>query len=119
MVEDGAGALDISGGAVLNGAGILFIPRVLQLREATLNWQGLVVIVGDGDLRASDPAVCGQIIGAVVVRDDAAVDRKLDLDLIQHSGSCNRFTVSYSCEAVARALALLMRTDSRMEKFDG
>jgi hypothetical protein len=42
MVEDGAGALDISGGAVLNGAGILFIPRVLQLREATLNWQGLV-----------------------------------------------------------------------------
>jgi len=119
MVEDGAGALDISGGAVLNGAGILLIPRVLQLREATLNWQGLVVIIGDGDLRASDPAVCGQIIGAVVVRDDAAVDRKLDLDLIQHSGSCTRFAVSYSCEAVARALALLMRTDSRMEKFDG
>ena len=119
IVEDGTGALDIGDGAVLNGAGILFIPRVLQLRAATLNWQGLVVIVGDGDLRASDPAGCGQIVGAVVIRDDAAMDRKLDLDLIQHSGSCPRFAVSYSCEAVAHALALLMRTDSRMEKFDG
>ena len=119
MIEDGTGTLDISGGAVLNGAGILLIPRVLQLREATVNWHGLVVIVGDGDLRASDPAVCGQIVGAVVVRDDAAVDRKLDFDVIQHTGSCNRFAVNYSCEAIARALALLMRTDSRMEKFDG
>jgi hypothetical protein len=119
VIEDGTGALDISGGAVLTGAGILLVPRVLQLREATVNWHGLVVIVGDGDLRASDPAVCGQIVGAVVVRDDAARDRKLDLDVIQHTGSCPRFAVNYSCEVVARALALLMRTDSRMEKFDG
>jgi hypothetical protein len=119
VIEDGTGALDISGGAVLNGAGILLIPRVLQVREATVNWHGLVVIVGDGDLRASDPAVCGQIVGAVVIRDDAAVDRKLDFDVIRHTGSCNRFAVNYSCEAIARALALLMRTDSRMEKFDG
>jgi hypothetical protein len=104
---------------VLNGAGILLVPRVLQVREATVNWHGLVVIVGDGDLRASDPAVCGRIVGAVVVRDDAAVDRKLDFDVTRHTGRCNRFAVNYSCEAIARALALLMRTDSRMEKFDG
>ena len=119
VIEDGTGALDISGGAVLTGAGILLVPRVLQLREATINWHGLVVIVGDGDLRASDPAVCGQIVGAIVVRDDAAGDRKLDLDVIQHSDSCHRFAVNYSCEVVARALALLMRTDSRIEKVDG
>lgn len=119
MIEDGTGALGISGGAVLNGVGILFLPRVLQLHEATVNWHGLIVIVGDGDLRASHPAVCGQIVGAVVIRDDATGDRKLDLDVIQHTGSCPRFAVNYSCEALARALALLMRTDSRMEKFDG
>lgn len=119
VIEDGTGALDISGGAVLNGAGILFIPRVLHLREATVNWQGLVVIVGDGDLRASDQAACGQIVGAVVLRDDRAGDRKLDLDVVQHTGRCSPLAVTYSCEAVTRALVLLMRTDSRMEKFDG
>jgi hypothetical protein len=119
VIENGTGALAISGGAVVNGAGILLVPRVLQLHEATVNWHGLVVIVGEGDLRASDPAVCGQIVGAVVVRDDAVGNRKLDLDVIQHTGSCPRFAVNYSCEVVARALALLMRTDSRIEKFDG
>ncbi len=119
VLEDGSDALDISGGAVVNGAGILLIPRVLHLRQATLNWQGLVVIVGDGDLRASDPAVCGQIVGGVVLRDDAAGDRKLDLDMVRDTGSCSPFAVNYSCEAVTRALALLMRTDSRLEKFDG
>jgi hypothetical protein len=119
VVEDGTSALDINGGTVLNGAGILLVPRVLQLGEATVNWQGLVVIVGDGDLRASDPAVCGQITGAVIVRDDTAGDRKLDLDVVQHTGSCTPFAVNYSCEAVTRALTLLMRTDSRVEKFDG
>lgn len=119
VIEDGSGALDISGGAVLNGAGILLIPRVVHMREATMNWQGLVVIVGDGDLRASDPAACGQVVGAVVLRDDSAGDRKLDLNVVQHTGSCSPFAVNYSCEAVTRALALLMRTDSRIEKFDG
>lgn len=119
VLEDGSDALDISGGAVVNGAGILLIPRVLHLRQATLNWQGLVVIVGDGDLRASAPAVCGQIVGGVVLRDDAAGDRKLDLDMVQDTGGCSPFAVNYSCEAVTRALALLMRTDSRLEKFDG
>jgi hypothetical protein len=119
VLEDGADAFEISGGAVLNGVGILLVPRVLQLRASTVNWQGLVVIVGDGDLRADDPAVCGQIVGGVIIRDDTAMDRKFDLDVIERTGSCTPFAVNYSCEAVARALALLMRTDSRMEKFDG
>jgi hypothetical protein len=119
VLEDGADALEISGGAVLNGVGILLVPRVLQLRASTVNWQGLVVIVGDGDVRADSPAVCGQIVGAVIIRDDAAMDRKFDLDVIERTNGCTPFAVNYSCEAVARALALLMRTDSRMEKFDG
>jgi hypothetical protein len=118
-IEDGAGSLEISGGTVINGAGILLVPRILQLRNATLNWQGLVVIVGNGDLQAGDSGACGQILGAVVIRDDSAVDRKFDLDVVEQNGGCTPFAVNYSCEAVTRALALLMQTVSWTEKFDG
>jgi len=118
-IEDGVSSLEISGGAVVNGVGILIIPRVLQLRNATLNWQGLVVIAGDGDLRADNSGACGQILGALVIRDDAAADRKFDLDVVAQTGGCAPFAVNYSCEAVARALTLLMQTVSWTEKFDG
>jgi hypothetical protein len=118
QIEDGAEALDLSGGATINGVGVLIIPRVVRLANATLNWQGIVLILDDGDLRAEDPAACGQILGAVIVRDDAATDRKLDLDLVRRSdGGCMPFTVSYSCESVTRSLLLLMRTISWSENF--
>ena len=119
VIEDGSSPLEVSGGAMLGGVGVLVIPRVLQLRNATLNWQGLVVVVGDGDLRAEDANVCGQILGALVIRDDVAADRKFDLDVVKQNGSCAPFAVNYSCEAVARALTLLMQTVSWTEKFDG
>ena len=119
QIEDGASALEMSGGSTINGVGILLVPRVLQLRNATLNWQGIVMIVGDGDLRVEDPAACGQIVGTVVIRDDPTPDRKFDLDLVERNGSCSPFAVNYSCEAVTRALTLLMQTVSWIEKFDG
>jgi hypothetical protein len=118
QIEEGTEALDLSGGATINGVGVLIIPRAVRLENATLNWQGIVLVLGDGDLRAEDPAACGQILGAVIVRDDSAADRKLDLDLVRRSdGGCMPFTVSYSCESVTRALLLLMRTVSWIEKF--
>jgi hypothetical protein len=117
QVEDGFGELDLSGGMVVNGAGVLLIRRVVRLRNATLNWQGIVLVVGDGDLQVEDPAACGQVLGAVVVRDDARPDRKLDLDRVKRSGGCAPFAVNYSCEAVTRALMALMRTVSWIEKF--
>ncbi|MCS6925164.1 MAG: hypothetical protein NZ578_04590 [Candidatus Binatia bacterium] len=116
LVEDGGEALDVRGGAVVNGAGVLLVPRVLRLMNATLNWIGLVLITDDGDLRVEDPAACGQILGAVIVRDDAVFDRKFDLDLVQATGSCPPFAVNYSCEAVFRALTMLMRTVSWTEQ---
>lgn len=119
LIEDGAGALEISGGAIVNGVGILLVPRIVQLRNATLNWRGVVVIVGDGDLRAEHAAACGQITGSVVIRDDAALDRKFDLDLVEATILCSPFAVNYSCEATTRALALLAQTVSWTEKFDG
>jgi hypothetical protein len=119
VVEDGTGALEISGRAIVNGAGVLLVPRVVQLRNATLNWRGMVVIVDDGDLRIGDVAACGQITGSVVIRDDATLDQKFDLDLVEATALCSPFAVNYSCEATTRALALLARTVSWTEKFDG
>jgi hypothetical protein len=115
-VEDDPGELEVSGGAVINGAGVLLIPRGVRLKNATLNWQGLVLIVEDGDLRVEDPTACGQVLGAVVVRDDPTPDRKLDLDKVERSGGCSPLTINYSCEAVTRALTVLMKTVSWTEK---
>jgi hypothetical protein len=117
QVDSGAGALDIDGGAVVNGAGVLLIPRAVQLGNATLNWKGLIVITGAGDLRVEDEAACGQVLGAVLVHDDATLDRKLDLDKVKNTGGCAPFAVNYSCEAVTRALTTLMRPVSWVEKY--
>ena len=119
LIEEGATPLALSGGAVINGAGILLVPRVVQLKNATLNWHGLVLIIGNGDVRVDDAAACGQILGSVVIRDDALLDRKFDLDLATGTGSCPPFAVNYSCETTTRALALLAQTVSWTEKFDG
>lgn len=119
LIDDAASAIEISGGATVNGVGILLVSRVVQLKNATLNWRGMVFIVGDGDLRVEDTAACGQVNGSVVIRDDATLDRKFDLDLAEGTESCSAFAVNYSCEATTRALALLARTVSWTEKFDG
>jgi hypothetical protein len=119
VIEDGAPAIEISGGATVNGVGILFVPRVVELKNATLNWHGLVFIIGGGDLRVENAAACGQINGSIVIRDDATLDRKFDLDLVEATADCSPFTVNYSCEATTRALALLAQTVSWTEKLDG
>lgn len=115
--EEGDGALDIDNGAIVDGAGVLVIPRVVRLGNATLNWRGIILVTGSGDLRVEDAAACGQALGSVLVHDDATPDRKLDLDKVQKTGGCAPFSLSYSCEAVTRALTTLMRTVSWVEKY--
>jgi hypothetical protein len=116
QVDDGTDAIDIDSGAVVSGTGVLLIPRVVRLGNATLNWTGLVVITGAGDLRVEDASACGQMLGVVLVHDDATLDRKLDLDKVQRGG-CPPFAINYSCEAVTQALTTLMRTVSWIEKY--
>jgi hypothetical protein len=117
QVDEGEGEIDLDGGAIVNGTGVLRISRAVRLGDATLNWQGVIVITGAGDLRIEHPAACGQVLGAIVVRDDAVLDRKLDLDLVARGGGCPPFAINYSCEAVTRALTALMRTVSWVEKY--
>ena len=94
------------------------ISRAGLLQNVTLHWQGIVLILDDGDLRATGPNVCGQILGAVVVQDDGKRDQKLDFDRVTRSSSCSPLAVNYSCETVTRALVLLQRTLSWTEQFD-
>lgn len=115
-IEAGAGPFDIDGGATVDGVGVLLIPRVVRLGDATFNWKGVIVLTGAGDLHAVAPSLCGQVLGAVIVDDDAMLDRKLDFDLVQR-GSCPPFAINYSCEAVTRALTTLLHTVSWVEKY--
>ena len=115
-IDEGAGAIDLDGGVMVEGTGILLIPRVVRLSNATLNWKGLIVLTDAGDLRIENAPVCGQVLGAMVVHDDAALDRKLDFDKAQLDG-CAPLSIGYSCEAVTRALTVLMRTVSWIEKY--
>ena len=117
-IEDGGGPLDLDGGAVVQGAGLLLISRVVRLGRASLNWRGLVLIVDGGDLRVTDAGACGHILGAVVIRDNAVPNQKFDLDRVRAGPRCRPLTVSYSCDAVHRALSLFMRTVSFREGFD-
>ena len=98
---------------------MLIISRGVRLKNATFNWQGLVFIMNNGDLQVDDPDACGQISGAVVIRDNATPNRKFDLDRVDDEAEvCDPFAVNYSCEAVNRALSLFMRTVSFREKFN-
>ena len=118
QIQDGHGLLRIHDGARVQGFGLLIIPRVVLLSNVTFQWQGIVVIVDDGDLRAEGPNVCGQILGAVLVQDGGTLGRKLDFDRVKRTGTCAPLAVNYSCEAVTRALVLLQRTVSWTEQFD-
>ena len=116
-IDEGAGVIDLDNGVTVDGTGVLVISRIVRLSNATLNWRGLILITGAGDLRIEEAPACGRVFGAMIVRDDAALDRKLDFDKAQLDGGCAPLSIAYSCEAITRALAALMRTVSWVEKY--
>ena len=118
QVRAGTGALRMGSNARVTGSGVLIIPRTVLLSNVTFQWQGIVLILDDGALRAAGPQVCGQILGAVLVQNNGSPGQKLDFGRVQRSGSCAPLAVNYSCAAVVRALALLHRTVSWTEQFD-
>ena len=117
-IEEGRDPLDIDARAIVQGAGVLIISRSVRLKNATFNWQGLVFMVNNGALQVDDPDACGQISGAVVIRDNAISNRKFDLDRVERNGRCSPFAVNYSCEAINRALSLFMRSVAWTEQFN-
>ena len=118
QIQAGPSPLRMGDNAQVTGSGILLIPRVVLLNNVTLQWQGIVIIMGEGDLRAVGPNVCGQILGAVLVQESGTPGQRLDFNRVQRSSACAPFAVNYSCAAVVRALMLLHRTVSWTEQFD-
>ncbi len=118
QIQAGSSSLRMENDARVTGAGILIVPRVVLLDNVTFQWQGIVVIMGEGALRAVGPNVCGQILGAVLVQDNGSPGQKLDFARVQRSSACTPLAVNYSCAAVVRALMLLHRTVSWTERFD-
>ena len=120
-VRGGTGPLRIGNGARLSGAGVLVIGRAVELGQAGLDWRGLVLLVDDGALRAAEPEVCGQILGAVVIDAGAATSApgggRFDLNRVTRR-NCAPLAINYSCETVTRALLLLQRTLSWTERLD-
>ncbi|MFQ5916968.1 MAG: hypothetical protein ACE5I0_04065 [Candidatus Binatia bacterium] len=123
-VQQGAD-LDIKDGAVVNGAGILIVPKRLRIRDATFNWQGIVLVVEDGDFRADTGGggsgnTCGAINGALILQDDQGNDTKLDLDKVTDGGCTSPdkpFSINFSCDAVNVSLRSLLKQISWVEKF--
>ena len=118
QIQAGSSSLRMENNTRVTGAGILIVPRVVLLDNVTFQWQGIVVIMGEGNLRAVGPNVCGQILGAVLVQDNGSPVQKLDFVRVQRSSACPPLAMNYSCGAVVRALMLLYRTVSWTEQFD-
>ena len=118
QLQEGPSSLRMGNNARVTGAGILIIPRVVLLSNVTFQWQGLVVIVDEGDLRAVGPNVCGQILGAVLVQDNGSSSQNLDFNRVRRGSACPPCAINYSCAAVVRALMLLHRTVSWTEQVD-
>ena len=120
-VPGGTGPLRIGNGARLSGAGVLVVSRAVELGQASLDWHGLVLLVDDGALRVTEPEMCGQILGAVVVDAGAAASvpgsGRFDLNQVTRR-NCAPLAVNYSCQTVTRALLLLQRTLSWTERLD-
>ena len=117
--------LDIKDGAVVNGAGIMIVPKRLRIRDATFNWQGIVLVVEDGDFRVGASGggsenSCGAINGSLILQDDQGNDTKLDMDKVSGDGctSPNKpFAINFSCDAVNVSLQFLLKQISWVEKF--
>ena len=75
----------------LSGYGVLVIPSALEITNATLRWNGIVVIKSSGGHVTINSGATGFINGALLLQPGAA------LNLQNNSGG---FRLTYSCEAI-------------------
>ena len=119
---DGASNLVLKDGAVVQGAGVLILPRELDVEDATFDWKGLIVILENGKIVALRDA-CGEICGGLLLQtNNDRNNARLDLDKSRASATClkpnNAFSITRCCDALDEARQLLTRTVSWREVFD-
>jgi hypothetical protein len=83
--------LSLQNNVVLSGYGLLIIPIALEISNATLQWNGIVVIQSATGHVTLNSGATGFINGALLIQPGAA------LNLQSTSGS---FRLTYSCDAV-------------------
>src|SRR4029077_4756261 len=83
--------LSLQGGTVLSGYGVLVIPYALEISNATLRWNGIVVVKSAGGHVTVNAGATGFINGALLMQPGSALN-------LQNSATAFRLT--YSCEAI-------------------
>jgi hypothetical protein len=83
--------LSLQNNVVLSGYGLLIIPSALEISNATLQWNGIVVIQSPTGHVTLNSGATGFINGALLIQPGAA------LNLLSSSGA---FRLTYSCDAV-------------------
>lgn len=83
--------LSLQGGTVLSGYGVLVVPYALEISNATLRWNGIVIVKSAGGHVTINPGAAGFINGALLLQPGA------ELNLQNNSGA---FRLTYSCEAI-------------------
>jgi hypothetical protein len=83
--------LALQSGASLSGYGILIIPSALEITNASLNWNGIVVIQSATGHVTLNSGASGFINGALLIQPGAALNLQ---------NSTTAFRLTYSCEAI-------------------
>jgi hypothetical protein len=90
--------LTLQNNAVLSGYGVLVVPSALEISNATLNWNGIVVVKSSTGHVTINAGAQGAINGVLLVQPGAALNLQ--------NGSTS-FRLTYSCDAIDLPFATL------------
>ena len=88
-----SGNLRIRNGSTFTGFGILSVDRLLEIRDSTFNWTGVVLITGNQP-ELQTRASTGQFVGSVLFNPTTGMP-KFDMDK-----NSDDLAIRYSCEAL-------------------
>jgi hypothetical protein len=96
--------LSLQNSAVLTGYGVLVVRDGLEINNATLNWNGIVMVKSSSGYVTINSAATGYINGVLMVQPGAALTMQSVLTLPPGSAltlqSATAFHLTYSCEAI-------------------
>ena len=88
------GNLRIRNGSTFTGFGILAVETLLEIKDSTFNWTG-IVLVGGNNPKIETASSNGQFLGAVLFDPAGNTDPAFDMD--KNSGT---LAIRYSCDAI-------------------
>jgi hypothetical protein len=104
--------LSLQNNAVLSGYGVLVVPKGLDVSNATLNWNGIVMITSTSGHVTVNAGATGSINGVLLVQPGAAVTLQNNGALMVQPGAAltvqnnpTAFKLTYSCEAIDLAFS--------------